>query len=90
MTGISRIALIAVLSLLATLQLPRACDRVASNGGVLYLRAQYKLAKGEPDAARRLMQRAVEAEHHSLPPAPAGDSASPCATVMYAAPFAAL
>ena len=74
MTGTIRIAIIAALSLIASLELPRTVDALASNGGVLYLRAQYKLLTGDTGSALRLMRQAVEASRRngsSTAPSPA-------------------
>lgn len=83
MTGTFRIATIAALSLVGALQFPRACDAVTSNGGVLYLRAQYKLVTGDVDSAQRLMQRAMEAERHAASANPASDTTKACTRAPY-------
>jgi hypothetical protein len=78
MTGIFRIAIIAAVTLVATLEIPHACNAVTSSGGVLYLRAQYKLITGDAESARRLMEKALEAERHAASPALVSQPANAC------------
>ncbi len=68
MSGNKQIALVAGLIVMAGMALQAGIPRLANDTGLLYLRAQYKLATGDTGSALQLMQRAAAAS--SQPEAP--------------------
>lgn len=69
-----QIAVIAGTIATAGIALQAGIPRLANDAGLLYLRAQYKLATGDPDSALRLMQQAA-APSPSQPQAKAANPA---------------